>query len=353
MEFLKNGNEYISSQIGLAIENGSRTAVISGNYEIAQTLLIPSNFTLILQNAHLRMADGTFCNMFVNENHGTAAGNTIDGTDRNISIIGRGQAVIDGGKYNGLSEMNQLQDGMPPIWKNNLILFTNVDGFKISGISCRNQRWWALNFIYCSNGYIGDIDFCSNDIGIDPDGNEYHGLIRNKYHEILVKNSDGIDLRKGCHDILIENISGFTQDDSVALTALDHSMENIFGVEGLPSDICNVTIRNIRTAAMCGIVRLLNQGGLKLHDVTVDGVYDCTEDSPYIDKCGFAVRIGDTRLYGSRHSTEDETYNITVKNVRGCGEYVLSLAGAINNLTLYGIEAAGGAKMLMDDRIKF
>ena len=349
-EFLPNGYSYATEKINEAIENESRTATLSGCWELDSEVRLPSNFTLILKDCHLRMADGVFSNMFVNENHGTELGKTIDGTDRNINIIGIGEAILDGGKYNGLSEKNHSRDGMPPIWKNNLLLFTNVDGFKISGISCRNQRWWALNFIYCANGYLTNIDFCANDTAFDESGNEYHGLIRDRYAEVLVKNADGIDLRQGCHDILIENISGFTEDDSIALTALNGSCEKAFGVEELPSDLCRVTIKNIRTASFCTNVRLLNQGDIKLHDILIDGVYDVGNVSPHMDRGKYAVRVGDTKMYGTRHATADETYNITIKNVRGGQEYVISLAGQMNNLTMYGIEAFNGAKMLLDER---
>lgn len=349
-DFKTGGHAYISSKIDEAIKNGSRTATVKGNWEIGEAVLLPSNFTLILQDCHLTMAEGCFSNMFVNERHGTKDGRTVNGADRNINIIGRGEAVLDGGKYNGLSEKTQNQNGLPPIWKNSLVLFTNVDGFKISHLSCRNQRWWALNFVYCSNGYIGNIDFCANDTAIDENGNEYHGLINGKYSEVLVKNADGIDLRQGCRRILIENITGFTEDDTVALTGLSGKIEEAFAVEGLPSDICNVEIKNIATAAFCTNVRLLNQGVVKLHDILIDGVYDMASASPHMDRGLYAVRIGDTHLYGTRHSTGSETYNITVKNVCGGGKYAVSLAGAVDNLVMYGIEAFGGAKMLLDER---
>ena len=348
--FIPNGYEHISSAIAEAIENKSRTATISGNWEIDREIRLPSNFTLILQDCHLTMSDGSFSNMFVNEHHDTDIGRTIEGRDRNINIIGRGEAIIDGGKYNGLSEKNHSRDGMPPIWKNNLILFTNVEGFKISGISCRNQRWWALNFIYCSYGYLGNIDFCANDTAIDENGNEYHYLKREKYDEVLVKNADGIDLRQGCHDILIENITGFTEDDTVALTGLNGRLERTFAVEGLPPDICNVEIKNIASASFCTNVRLLNQGNIKLHDILIDGVYDKAQESPHMESGIFAVRVGDTHLYGPRHSTKEETYNILIRNVVGSGWYAVSLAGEIDRLVMYGIEAINGAKMVLDKR---
>ena len=160
--FNPQGSEHIESLIRDAVENESRTATVSGNWIIDSAIRIPSNFTLILEDCHLRLADGSYTNMFVNEHHDTEIGRTLAGRDYNISLIGRGRAILDGGEYNGLSERNHSKDGMPPIWKNNLLLFTNVEGFKVSDLHCRNQRWWALNFVYCAYGYVGNIDFCGN-----------------------------------------------------------------------------------------------------------------------------------------------------------------------------------------------
>ena len=349
--YREGGSEYIAGLIKAAVQDGSRTATVSGNFIIDREIRLPSGFTLVLQDCRLRLADGSFTNMFVNEHHGTELGRTTEGTDRNITILGRGTAVLDGGKYNGLSERNSGKDGMPPIYKNNLLLFTNVDGFRITGISCKNQRWWALNFVYCSNGYIGNVDFCASDIGIDEQGNEYHGLRRAKYDQVLVKNADGIDLRLGCHHITIENITGFTEDDTVALTALGGGLEKRFGVEGVCSDIHHITVKNIVCSAFCTIVRMLNQSGYKLHDIDVDGVRDTSDDSAHLDKGLYAVRVGDVRLYGTRHATKEETYNISIKNVYGRSDYALSLAGDMENLTIENIECGDACQLLLDQRV--
>ena len=348
--YYPNGTKYIINLIDEAIRNGSRTSTVKGDFIIDEVIRIPSDFTLILDGCHLKMADGCYYNMFVNEHHDTKKGRTKNGTDHNITILGRNGAILDGGEYNGLSEKTQLKNGLPPIWKNNLILFTNVDGFKISGVSCHNQRWWALNFIYCSNGYISDIDFCANDTAVDEKGNIYHGLKRSKYSEILVKNADGIDIRQGCHDIVIENISGFTEDDTIALTGLNGVMEQTFAVEGEKSDIYNITVKNIHSSAYCTIVRLLNQGGIRLHDIVIDGVYDTSYNSPHMDKGLFAVRIGDTHLYGERHATAEETYNIKINKVYAVCEHAVGLAGNMKGLEIGEIECAHGAKPLLDAR---
>lgn len=348
--FQPNGHHYITEAIKAARCSGQKNAVITGNWVIDTAIRIPDNFTLILDGCHLQMAAECYSNMFVNWHHDTDLGRTTAGTDRNISIIGRNNPVLDGGIYNGLSEKTQLQNGLPPIWKNNLILFTNVDGFHISGISCRNQRWWALNFLFCGNGTLSDIDFCACDIGIDENGQEYHGLKRSKYAQILIKNADGIDLRQGCHDITIDGITGFTEDDSVAITGLQGRLEKTFAVEGLSTDIRNITVKNIATTSFWANVRLLNQGGIKLYNILIDGVRDTSENSPHLDKSGYGVRIGDPRLYGSRHATAEETKNITIRNIRSRGKFAVSLAGAMDNLTMENIECAEGTPMLEDQR---
>lgn len=349
--FLSNGYEYISALIEDARCRGLDSVTVDKDLIIDREVRIPSDFTLILDSCHLKMADGCYSNMFVNENHGTDIGRTVEGRDRNIRIIGKNGALLDGGKYNMLSEKTQLKNGLPPIWKNNLILFTNVDGFEVSGLSCHNQRWWALNFVYCANGRIFDIDFKACDIMVDENGVETHGLKHEKYADILVKNADGIDLRRGCHDILIENISGFTEDDSVALTGLFGRLEKEFAVEGLSSDIYNVRIKNIATSAFCTNVRLLNQGGVRLHDIEIDNVTDMSKDCPYMEKGIYGVRIGDTHLYGSRHATSDETYNISVRNVHSRAMYAaISLAGDMRDVVIENVEALEGTRELEDKR---
>lgn len=350
--FNKNGTEYIRKLIDEGVKNKTNTATVCGKWEISEAILIPSDFTLILDSCHLCMADGTFDNMFRNEHCGDVHTLTAGTGDRNIKIIGSGEVILDGGNYNGLCETNAGTDGRPNMYVNNLLLFVNVDGFEIRNIHCRNQRWWALNFIYCSDGIIKDVDFRSNDTCIDKDGNEYHGFISERAEEVLVKNADGIDIRHGCHHIKIENITGILGDDSVALTGLLGWGELAFESKDKPIDICNINIRNIRTAAFASNVRLLSQGGVPLHDILIDGVYDMTDEVECMDIGACGVKLGEgSRLYGSRHSTEEEVYNITIRNVRSRGWIgAIALGGNMKNVTWENIEAFDGTKMINDMR---
>lgn len=334
-EFLANGNKIIQQKINDATAQGVNNVVITGNYEISDTIYIPSNITLVLEDCHLRMAKDTFCNMFRNEDLKNQTRDFLS-PDTNIRIIGIGRAILDGGEYNGLNERNSLKDGMPYIGNNWLVFFCNVENFEINNIEVRNQRHWAMTFYSSSYGKICNIHVVSDYSRIDEHGNIVYGLRRDLYPQTRIKNSDGIDIRLGCHDILIENITGFSEDDSVAVTALFSQYQKEMNWYDSDS-IYNIVIKNIRTAAFCSNVRLLNQGGTKLYNILIDGVM-AQENSKYMDgQYEPVVRIGDIRLYGDRHSTKEETYNISVNNIFSGKTSALRLAGEITNCKISNI----------------
>lgn len=346
--FDKNGTEYVENEIASAIARGERTAVITGNREIDRVIRVPSDFTLILDACHLRLADNSFCNVLTNEKSYGEPG-TRQTPDRNIRILGRNGAVIDGGNYNGLGEKNAGQDGRPPIYVNNLLLFAGVDGFEVSGICFRNHRWWALDFLYCANGVISDLDFLSNDLRYNEEGELVHGFADGRYHQILVKNADGIDLRKGCHDIEIRNITGFTEDDTVALSLLDGRTEERFDLFGGSRDLYHIKIRNIRSETRCSNVRLLNQGSGKLYGIDIDGVYDQSENSRYLARGEYGVRIGDAHCaYGK--GGENGICDVTVRNLRSRARFALHLGGRIEGLVTENIEVFDGCEPVEDLR---
>lgn len=339
MEYKKNGAAYINSLIKKKTAEGCREITVSGNYETEDTIILPSGVTLVLKDCRLRMADGTFCQMFRNE--GAVHENVFDS---DIHLRGEGTAVLDGGNYNGLSERNALTGGRPHIIVNNILTFVRINNLSVSGIEVKNMRWWALNFIACSYGHLHDICFASDATVIDPvSGERLYGFGNRKYEDIYIKNSDGIDLRLGCHHFLIENITGFTEDDTVALTALESSIENFYPFpESAEHSIHDVTVKNIRAAALCGIVRLLNQGGTSLYNITVDGVYDTSAGDDRLIRGNRGVLVGDRKLYGDYYPSENDTYNITLKNIEARADIVLKIYGKIKNLTVENINGFDG-----------
>lgn len=222
-------------------------------------ILLPSNMTVVLQDAHLRLADGVFDNIFRNKNCMTPAGNTLEGEQSNIRILGEGNALLDGGRHNGLCEQMHRDDPekYPRLSVNLLVFLHNVRDFTISGLNIIESRWWSICCIYCRFGRIADIDF--------------------KMYATC-ENQDGIDLRIGCEYITIENITGITGDDTVALTALPNDSlvpETKLHVEGKSYNIHDITIRNIISSTHgCHVVRLLCEDGAKEYNITVDGIKD-------------------------------------------------------------------------------
>ena len=339
VNFQENGGAYVQGLIREAIEQGNRFCVVTGNWEMEQVVKIPSDFTLILDNCHLRQKDGVICNMFANEHL------EENGDDYDIAIEGRGRVILDGGEPNGLNE--RTRRATPEKWPdvksvtiNSLIQMAHVDGIRISGLHIRNQRYWGIVFLFCCHGVVRDIDFRSNDIMIDEEGNRVHGLVRGKYESILVKNSDGVDLRTGCHDFLIENITGFTEDDTVALTALWHGIEKAYYAEGDCLDIRNVIIRNLHSAALCSNVRLLCGDGVKVHDVLIDGVFDASRECRFLDKGYNTVKLGDLHNYSTSLAKYGDMFNITVRNIHCAGDHrskPVNIQTDIKNLTVENI----------------
>lgn len=338
MNCIPNGDKIISRQIKSAHEEGRTVVRISGNYEIRDVIKIPSHTTLILEDCRLRLADGVFTQIFTNENA------LCEGeSDCDIHILGVGTAVLDGGEYNGLGEKTQNTNGLPPVWHNNFIIFNRVDNFSIEKISCISSRWYAMAIIASKNGTVRDIDFDSDCRRIEKEtGKVIHGLVRELYPETIIKNADGIDICSGCHDILIENITGFTEDDTVALGSLYRNdgptpMMKHYGVKDF--DIYNIAVRNIRASCFCSPVRIINQGGPKIYNVLIDGVFDASLDDDRLNHGDCGVMIGDFVPYGDRQPTTAETYNITVKNVYSRADTALRVCGGIKNFIYENINA--------------
>ncbi len=282
-------------------------------YEITEPLVLKSNTSVTLDGCVLRLKDGVFSNVFITE--GAWEANPV--TTRNVEIIGKNGSLIDGGEPNGLTERNAKEMGMP-IFHNNFILFFNVDGFKVTNLKFQNPRHWNLNFYHCCNGTISDINFNSAN---------------------NVRNQDGIDLRRGCHHILIENITGSTGDDTVALTALDGFENHIFNLEGADPDVHDIIIRNIKTDVTGGhgIIRLLCHDGIKMYNIEVRDVYDTHIDNPEAKKNIGAVRIGDVDYWKETPCKVGEMHDIIVDGVT-TNTVPLEIALHIPNLILNNIK---------------
>ena len=340
----KTDAQSIRNAIDAAVANGSRRVRIPRVNErtgkeywvIDETIRLPSDIEILFDNAHLVLADGCFCNMFV-----ARGGESADLALKNITLRGFGNAVLDGGHYNGLSEKNCREEGRPHISVNTMLLFANVENLVVEDLTLTRQRWWAITNVAVRHARFSRIRFAAELSRIDENGVHHPGEWPTHYREMYVKNADGIDLRIGCSDIVIEDISGFTGDDTVALTALG-GFERKLGLfpEGLSPDIHDVTVHRVDTETFaCAGVRLLNHNSNRLYNVTVEDVTLRHTDG--FLRSHAAVSIGD-KNYAEQLNAPGDTHHITVRNVRSAAAFGVSLCRFLSDSTIENIEALDG-----------
>ena len=279
-------------------------------YVIDTPLVLDSHKHVTLDGCVLQLAEDVFANVFISR--GAWEIDPAPLTD--IRILGKNGATLDGGlKDNGLHEKTAFKDGRPAVLHNTFILLRHVDGFTVDGLRLINPRYWGMTYYYCWNGVITNIEFEAAD---------------------NVPNQDGIDLRIGCHDIVIENITGSTGDDTVALTALGGTGDGKFAVAYLCRDIYNVSIRNVSAEVTGGhgIIRLLCHDTIKVHDVLIENIYDRAIDT-HGKACYAAIRIGDVNYFSVKRAEPGDLYNITVRNVTTCAQMAVKTFGELEGYT--------------------
>ncbi len=317
-----------------------------GLWLLDSAILVRGNTTLDLEGCHIKLSDRCRDNFIRSANCGL--GITDIKPMHNIHIRGIGDVVLtgadhpratgDGGKkigdrtYGtdaGVDGESQTGD-----WRNIGILLAFVERFSIENLTIRDSHAWAISLERCAHGRLRDLDFASSEFKV----------IDGARRRIL--NQDGIDLRLGCHDILIENITGYTGDDLIALTAIPRADDTAGGTtstmvssrvdrgEGR-DDIRHVILRNIKGYCRGGhhIVRLLNTSGVCMHDILLDGLVDT---SPAGVQCKAAVKIGD-HAYGGGVAPLGDTYRIIINNVTSKAKHTILIGGSLCDSILSNI----------------
>lgn len=321
---------------------------------IDAAMIIPENVHLIIDNTTVKLSNICRDNMIRSANCGIG----IDPvrTIKNIRITGVGNAVLegadvprstgDGGKPLGKpgfvpegpvsfgSDAGKAGEYQKGDWRNIGILLAKVDGFVIENLTVRDSHCWAISLEACRRGRVRDIEFDSN-----------NGKMVNGKWEIF-RNQDGLDLRRGCRDILIENITGNSGDDLIALTAIPtkprpagtiNSTAILGGDEKISDgDVCNITIRNVRGYCAGGhhIVRFLNTKGVKIYNVILDGVIDTSpEGKP--DKA--TVKIGDNNKNWGGVTPLGDTYGFHISNIHSRSRVPILIAGSLQDSTISNV----------------
>ncbi|MFA5330276.1 MAG: hypothetical protein WC384_20960 [Prolixibacteraceae bacterium] len=333
-QYLKGSDsDRIEAAIADALKSGINSIEIprynnvgkKAEWLIDRAIVVPSDFTLNLNDCLVRLSPGTKDNIITN----AGARTRPISENKNIRILGRGNAVLSGGL-----EAHFDPPGDRSGFRTIGILLYNTKHFTLEGFKMEETQAWAISVENgCAYGRIANIDFYNT----------------NKY-----PNQDGVDIRKGCHDIVIENITGMTGDDTVALTGVrgEKGMEVGSTEEG--EDIYNISINNIRAKSVGGhgIIRLLNQDGIKLFNIFISNVIDTSIDGEVFanakrNRHYAAIRIGDVRYWTIRPNILGETYNIFIDNVISRSETIVQISGTLKNSVLRNIVGYGGNSQLV------
>ena len=95
-------------------------------WRITRALKLPDNFTLILDNCYMVMETGVYDHMFTNARSYDDTARDLDGEQHDITILGKGNATLDGGEHNHLLEKTSGRYGFPRVWKNTMFFWLNV-----------------------------------------------------------------------------------------------------------------------------------------------------------------------------------------------------------------------------------
>ena len=323
---------------------GANPARKDGNWLIDRAILLPDEFTLELDGAWVELAPGVRDNLI--RNAGAVATGHVT-PNRGIRVLGRNGATLCGGRGNHYAP-NRSGDANG--WRTVGILFAGVTDYELAGFTMRETQCWAISQENgCARGHVHDIVFADTNLN---------------------RNQDGIDVRKGCHDIVIENISGVTGDDTVALTGLRRPKDAPRRTTSrkLPiqiggwwptddDDIHDITIRNVRarSAGGDGVIRLLTQDGIKMYNIVVSNVVDTTSGSQ--KRAQATIRIGDVNYWTIKRNELGEMHHVTVTDVDAKGRVGVWIKGPLADSAVTNIRVPEGTKKydvsVPVERVKF
>ncbi len=355
-DFEGSDSERINKAITAAAAAGGRVVIPKLNvgegavrdlWLLDSAILVQSGTTLELENCHIKLSDRCRDNFIRSGNCGVGITDIAPMSD--IHIAGVGSVLLEGadhpratgdaaktlGEHSYGTDAGAAGEKQTGDWRNIGILLAFVERFSVENLRIKDSHCWAISLERCAFGRVRDIDFASEG------GKMIDGVSK------TILNQDGVDLRQGCHDIAIENITGHTGDDLVALTNILHedrpagstistmvSAGNNRG-DGM-DDIRNVTLRNVRGHCAGGhhIVRFLNASGLKIHDVIFDGLID-TSGSGRRDRA--ALKIGDSNPKWGGVTPLGDTYRILVSNIMSRAEHTILIAGSLSESVITNV----------------
>jgi len=297
-QFIGTDTSKINQAISFINTKGYGSVVCNGSYLLDTAIIIKKNVTLV-NNGLIKMKVGMKDNIIRSEPA------TVGVPISNIQILGNGtfQGHSDGWGSDTPSGVGT------EAWRGIAILLANCTNFKLNGFKLKNTPAWGICLEQSRFGSIKDIDF-------ENDGS--------------TANQDGVNVRHGSHHVVVDNISGVTNDDMIALTNLLFGNninllgQTIYETGKSNFDVHDVIVRNINRYVSSGVIgaftppvkkggiTILCHDGLKIYNVTVDGVHGDAQ---------IYIQFTQIQYWVNAQATVNDVYNIRICNTNDAPIY--------------------------------
>ncbi|MDR6804635.1 polygalacturonase [Dyadobacter sp. BE34] len=280
----------LQKAIDRAAQKGTnRLDIPAGRYILSAPLLLPSNFTLVADpGAYLELKKSS--NQYLLRNKDIRKGN------ENIRVFG--------GKWNG-NAWTQTRTIRDKVENSDFcfgFFFYKVKNLEVGKLQIDSTRSWGIAYMECDSVYIHDIRFQQNPF---RDA---------RFTSALNHNGDGVT--GGGNNVLIENISGFTNDDLIAFASGGASFQG--KMSPFPArNYENVTVRNIFPESIYDSIPALKGVAFytfehtRVSNITIDNVKGNTAAASVLfyslfDKKGYFSNVKVSRIEGTNVYSRSE-----------------------------------------------
>lgn len=255
---------------------------------IDNAILLPGNIELELNNCKIKLSDKCRDNFIRSANSGLGISDIHP--LQNIKIVGVGNVVLEGadnpratGDHNKTLSLNprggtsygtdagKPNENQKGGWRNHGIILAHVDKFEISNITMKDYHAHGIVMERSSNGIVKDITFDVRE----------SVTVNGVKKQIL--NQDGIGVRFGCNNIIIDNCRGRSGDDFINIGLTDTGMgagvENVNVVSGSIyrggiDNIYNIYLQNWQDFYSIShrAIRIMPVGKLQIRNVFIENM---------------------------------------------------------------------------------
>lgn len=282
---------------------------------IDTAILLPANITVYIDNSTIKLSNQSRDNVFRSNNVGV--GITSPTNTSNIRIIGTGVATIQGadnpratgdagktltltstgGNFSYGTDASDSTKKQTGDWRDHAIILALCNSFEVSNLTMHHTHGYSLDFERSQHGIIKNIT-------LDNDRTStYAGTSQ------LVLNRDGIDVIFGGQYINIDNVTGRSGDDAIALEmgsalsplagSLNSSVVTGYIFNPTTDTIHDINISNVNAYSFTSITRLLAVDSLRMYNINLNNITDASNATDVDNAVGGVVIIGDNNvIYG-------------------------------------------------------